>query len=107
MATPLKGMGHSTTTATTQKWGSATDKAERITWTNILRGTPAPSPKEVKKKEDDECIVGMRNSHRAVSRIPGWFVVGERLRKAMNTFLDEHPEALVQALAYIFLLFYI
>lgn len=84
---------------TTQKWGSATDKAERLTWTNLLRGTPAPSPKEVKKAKDDDCIAGMRNSHRAVSRIPGWFVVGERLRKVMNTFLDQHSEALEQALA--------
>ena len=92
-------MNTSTTPTTQQTWSSGTDNAERITWTNPLRGTPAPSPKEIKKAEDDECIAGMRNSHRAVSRIPGWYIVGSRLRTVMDNFLDQHPDAQTQALA--------
>ena len=75
------------------------DHADRITWTNPLRGTPPPSAKDTKRVADDECLGGMRNSHRAVSRIPGWYIVGERLKTVMDKFLDEHPEALAQALA--------
>ena len=41
----------------------------------------------------------MRNSHQAVSKIPGWYIVGERLRKVTDTFLDQHPDAIKQALA--------
>ena len=81
-----------------QDWGPGLSTGDHIVWTLPLRGVPEPTPKDVRKTEDNNCLAGMRNAHRAVARIPGWMVVGKKLRKVTEGFFSEFPGALSECL---------
>ena len=81
-----------------QDWGPGLSTGDQIVWTHPLRGLPEPTPKAIRKLEDNKCLAGMRNAHRAVARILGWLVVGDKLRQITKGFFAEFPEALAKCL---------
>eukprot|EP00971_Amphidinium_carterae_P110398 2187278-Amphidinium_carterae.1 len=48
--------------------------------------------KELEKAEDEDCIGGLRCSHKSAERVPGCRMVGLRLRLVLLQYLAEHPE---------------
>ena len=64
---------------------------DQILWRTQLRGRRPPELKEIKQIEDAECLAGLRNPHKVIAKVPGWLVVGQRLRKLGDSFLDAHP----------------
>eukprot|EP00435_Cladocopium_sp_Y103_P060710 s216_g22.t1 len=51
------------------------------------------SKREEKEIEDEKCIGGMRNPRKAVARLPGWQVWGERASAAIDRVIADMPEA--------------
>ena len=51
-----------------------------------------PSAKEIRDKENDECIGGLRRPEKAVAVIPGWQSAGVALRCAIHGALDSSPK---------------
>ena len=49
--------------------------------------------RQMREKENAECVGGLRNPNHAVALNPGLREVGGKLRAAISTFLDEYPGA--------------
>lgn len=79
-------------------WGRGLDHLDQITWPLPLRGTRETDACDIRRREDKECLAGSRNAQWAVARIPGWFVIGAKLRKLGDDFLDLQPTVVTQVM---------
>lgn len=61
-----------------------------------LGGPQEVSKKQRRETENSQALGCMRAPHRAVDRLPRVAVIGRKIRRCLETFLEQHPEAVEQ-----------
>ena len=51
--------------------------------------------RQIRERENADCLGGLRNPHRARVKVPGWVDVGKRLNRIVDVAIDKHETELV------------
>ena len=70
-------------------------EADKVTFSNLLRGAQDGGKRALRQHEDDECIGGMARTARCVAALPGNLVAGGQIRVLLDDFVAARP-ALVE-----------